>query len=261
MILPTEMTQHVLHYLEPRDLSRAALSCTHMQSLSLYLRQKLPHVIYHDTVMLHEQFIHDMIKRPSNDMEFLVNRLTPIFRECLDSMSWVLCVYSTFIVARDLNDNLLNVRGVMYRKMIEAAWASNWVRTVEPAWEAINDAVYNDSETESATEEETALDSGLELAIDAVKDMIESYSIRSYLEDQDGAKYYQIAECIVLLSIDNTLCDKIRLISEEYLSLYDITPQPVRMPKRNPWITQFLELYTVDGVYTDKEELYRRSMY
>ena len=252
--LPDELLLHIMYFMDPVSIAQCRQVNKHLSRLSYdkVLLRKFPHYVLNSEVYFKEEAYHseelflELMKRDTNDLFWLVPKTTSIIRECqMDSMSWALLTYSAWYAARD------------------AAWSAAWDASWDAAGCAAWDAAWSAAWSADGCAARSALPSGnwvttwdaaVRTAWHAAKDVsvvirhaiIELVQSLGITDTQViGEKYYQIAECKALLTINKELCLKIMAITKKYN-----LPKSIQIPRdklavlqSNPWIQQYVELY------------------
>jgi hypothetical protein len=208
--------------MEPISVGQCRSVNKHLLRLSYdkVLLRKFPHYVLNSEVYFKEEAYHskelflELMKRDTNDLEWLVPRTTSIIKECqMDSMSWAL---------------------------LTCARATGWdPATWDATWTAAQDgAVY------------AAMYAAWETARNALafteNDIIKLVHVLGITDPQDvGDKFYQMAECKSLLVINKKLCLAIMAIAENYNlpKSIQISKGKIELLRGNFWIQQYVELY------------------
>jgi hypothetical protein len=281
--LPDEMIEYILTFVKDRDIGRCRQVNRRLYQIANdpHIVKRFPHISVDGSLYLKEQAyftptLRDRIltTTETNDLEWLVSRTTPIFREVCnnDIIAWVImmitiwdvsgCIaskekrLSRILADRDISDDLV------YHAAWNAAYDSAWGCVVD----VVNDNVVGDAVVWSSECDLTKL---VYEAISCVvgQHMTIDNNIKNIVKDMNitdswriGSKCYQISECRVLLAINKTLLSRIKDIihlEDINISLPDVFfwvdarrddgryPLNLKL-KDNPWIIQYRELFKID---------------
>ena len=275
-ILPNELLYTVFTYLDSCQLGRARRTSYRWCAIGHdpYLRKQHPLV----DGQFKEKMVYDMITQDSNDLEYLVGLNTVIFRALkINKMEWCLITdaagYAARCAAIDVAGKTASVSEnapyvLPFWRSRTASAASNaaaypgWSAAVtardtyeNAAWGAARDATWDATlvDTMVATSGkglaawDIAIDAAAiatdNVAWDASGNTIAYYlhMWRNHTSQTIGKKACQIAECLMLISINQKFLTKIQTISKGL----DCTIPEEKLDElcHNPWIKQYVELY------------------
>jgi hypothetical protein len=138
--LPDELVLHIMYFMDTSSVAQCRSVNKRLSRLSYdkVLLRKFPHYVLNDEVYFKEEayfskeLFQELIKRDTNDLEWLVPRTTDIIKECqMDNMSWALLTDATWYVARDaawfaVGNAACNIAG-------HAGWHASWDSAWYPA--------------------------------------------------------------------------------------------------------------------------------
>ena len=238
--LPDELLYTAFTYLDIAEQGRVARTSYRWREVSFLIRA--------NAHSLKEKIVYDMITTDVNDLDYLVGLSTSVLKERkINQTAWSVLIN----VARE-------VVGHSSRNAIGVAWDTEWQRHWHAATDASIDAAW------------TVWCSALSVAIlpPLSRTMIHTYinvhdaalSVADKAADDDavirylhmwrdqepairGKKAYQIAECLMLVSIDRKLCRAVQEITKD-LPDRKIPEATLELLCYNPWAKQHRDLFS-----------------
>ena len=218
--LPNELLYTAFTYLDSVELGRAGrISCRwHVVGSDSHLILQHPQV----DGQFKEKIVYDMITKDANDLDYLVSLSTPIFRSLkINKTSWGRIMGAARAVSRyDWSSK--------YALVLPSPWPD--LAACCPLWAPGGGALADWA------------------AWNAAYNAINCASLADYLHmwrNCDfvvrGKKAYQIAECLMLLSVNQKLCREIR--GAEDIPECEIPKAKLDELHDNPLIKQYIELF------------------
>jgi hypothetical protein len=221
---------------------------------------------------LKEKINHDMIARDTNDLDYLVGLSTPLLKLYrLNILTWLSFVDSVWACARQYAEKIIHVcmPRCVYGTMYDP-YSVIWVSIGEPIWDTPNIILpvpTNYGHTNMVTASNVAWSAEFAQVYDVTVEQVVHYlditdNIYTTAATQGHVcwsrpqcklchdlynihkKVYQVAECLLLLSIDHKFCRDMRE-REKNLSKCTTIP-PVNLEgsmKDNVWVKQYVELF------------------
>jgi hypothetical protein len=273
--LPDEVIEHILTFVKDRDLGRCRQVNRRLYQIanSPYIVTLFPHISLDGSLYLKEQAyftptLRDRIlmTTESNDLEWLVSRTTPFFKE-VSSTVWFIIISSAYTTseckATDVYWMSIVDMNSPYKPYYDEglwAWAVNaivsshvepgscWYATTDNVWSATGDIV------------KSITDDYADTIVNIVTELNIARNVHRAVDTYSGRKCYQISECMMLLAINKTLILSIKdIVSRPRTAplpkaYSHILEKPLFLPKHvlenlkdNPWIKQYMELFQIEN--------------
>jgi hypothetical protein len=273
--LPDEIIEHILTFVGERDVGRARQVNRKLRMITSqpFLITRFPHIYVDGSLYLKEQVyftptIRNLLLKTTetNDLQWLVSRLTPIMREVLKGhkLVWLLITIVAQAVCSDtvwqhiIPVDRYNVLPYPGRSAIDRLYGNQrnmWGEASEHIRNSLHPILYFAPSCWSSACVQARV-----ILIDDwnISDVLAAMDIRHKWHEEIsdslseptlmGSKYHQVCECMMLLRIDKTLLLKFKSMIDECigplgqllmdgdfnLSVLSFTD--------NPWIIQYAQL-------------------
>jgi hypothetical protein len=265
--LPDEMIEHILTFVKDRDIGRCRQVNRRLYQIANdpHMVKRFPHITVDGSLYLKEQAyftptLRDRIltTTQTNDLEWLVSRTTPVFREVYHSTkpnmtAWFIIMATAHNLAENIacqsaheprrgtyyvnpfnyyneGDWAVAVDALTFTYEVSDFWSAFSIGTEDNVWSAANDNIM----------------SVAHYYFDNIMDIINDLNL---VPLKIGSKCYQISECMMLLAINKSLIlsivkprAKMPTDSESYQSMLLDDIDFFKNIEDNPWIKQYREL-------------------